>query len=278
LCYLRHGFQLNVRLRTNVIGSWHLLCFMKRAVKWMALRSEYAVSIRVLRGFFSALLITASSLACYSAHSAQSLESIQAAAEKEVRSQLPSTHGKYFVTAGRLDSRLQLADCASPLEASVPNNASTMAKATVGVRCAGPTQWTIYIPVTVEIEAPILVLRRALARRSPVEATDVELQTRRIAGNEAAFISDIGNLRGRRLKRALPAGTPLTANELVPDVLVKRGQQVTLLAASGPFEIRAQGQALADGGEHDRIRVQNMGSRKVVEGVVENASTVRVEL
>jgi len=76
----------------------------------------------------------------------------------------------------------------------------------------------------------------------------------------------------------LAAGTPLTANELVPDVLVKRGQHVTLLAANGPFEIRAQGQALSDGGENDRIRVQNVGSRKVVEGIVENSSTVRVEL
>ena len=132
--------------------------------------------------------------------------------------------------------------------------------------------------VTVEVEAPILVLRRPLARRSPVDQTDVELQTRRLPGIESAFISDVGNLRGRRLKRALPAGTPLTADELVPDVLVHRGQQVTLLATGGPFEIRAQGEALSDGAEHQRIRVQNVTSRKVVEGVVENSSTVRVDL
>jgi len=234
------------------------------------------VSTRLLRGFVVALVMTVSGLAHATS---QPLESIQAAAEKEVRSHLPETHGKYFVTANRLDPRLQLAQCASALEATVPNNTTAaFSKATVGVRCAGPTQWTLYVPVTVEVEAPILVLRRSLARRSPVEATDVELQTRRIAGSEAAFISDIGNLRGRRLKRALAAGTPLTADELVPDVLVRRGQQVTLLAASGPFEIRAQGQALSDGSENQRIRVQNMGSRKVVEGIVENGSTVRVDL
>ena len=236
---------------------------------------ECTVSSRVLRAIFALTALAAASLS----HAAvQSLESIQAAAEKEVRSKLPATHGKYFITAGRLDPRLQLAACASPLQASVPSNATMSAKPTVGVQCASPTQWTIYLPVTIEIEAPILVLRRSLARRSPVDAADVELQTRRMSGSEAAFISDVGNLRGRRLKRALPAGTPLTADELVPDVLVKRGQQVTLLASSGPFEIRAQGQALTDGAENQRIRVQNMSSRRIVEGVVENPSTVRIEL
>jgi len=194
------------------------------------------------------LLVMLAASACSAAlANTQSLESIQSAAEKEVLSQLPPTKAKYFVAAARLDPRLRLADCAAPLEASLPNNTSAGAKVTVGVRCTAPAPWTIYVPVTIEIEAPILVLRRALPRRSPVDMADVELQTRRLPGSESGFISDTGNLKGRRLKRALPAGSPLTADVLVPDVLVHRGQQVTLLASNGPFEIRAQGQALSDG-------------------------------
>jgi flagella basal body P-ring formation protein FlgA len=206
----------------------------------------------------------------------QSLDSIQAAAEKAVRLQLPDTRAKYFVTPQRMDSRLRLAACADPLEAFIANNAAPAARSTVGVRCPAQNTWTVYVPVSVEVEAPILVLRRALARRSPVEPIDVELQTRRLPGMASGFISDLGSLPGRRLKRALPAGTALTADVLVPDVLVKRGQQVTLLAMSGTIEIRAQGQALSEGGANDRIRVQNINSMKIVEGVVENSGTVRV--
>jgi flagella basal body P-ring formation protein FlgA len=62
------------------------------------------------------------------------------------------------------------------------------------------------------------------------------------------------------------------------DVLVRRGQAVTLLAQTGTLEIRAQGHALTEGGMHDRIRVQNANSLKVVEGTIENAGTVRVEM
>jgi flagella basal body P-ring formation protein FlgA len=65
---------------------------------------------------------------------------------------------------------------------------------------------------------------------------------------------------------------------LVPDVVVRRGQQVTLVAANGGIEIRAQGLVLADAGAADRVRVQNVSSLKVIEGVVENENVVRVGL
>ena len=206
----------------------------------------------------------------------QSLDSIQAAAEKAVRTQLPDSKARYYVTSNRMDSRLRLSPCADPLEAFIANHAAPAARSTVGVRCPSRNTWTVYVPVNVEVEVPILVLRRALARRSPVEPTDVELQTRRLPGIASAFISDLGSLSGRRLKRALPAGSVLTADVLIPDVLVKRGQQVTLVAMSETIQIRAQGQALGEGGANDRIRVQNVNSMKIVEGVIESAGVVRV--
>jgi len=99
-----------------------------------------------------------------------------------------------------------------------------------------------------------------------------------VPGNAATFLLDTNSLQGHRLKRSLPAGTALTVDMLVPDVIVRRGQQVTLIAATGPVEIRAQGQALTEGALDDRVRVQNLSSLKVVEGVVESDSVVRVGL
>ncbi|HEU4604024.1 MAG TPA: flagellar basal body P-ring formation chaperone FlgA [Steroidobacteraceae bacterium] len=205
----------------------------------------------------------------------QDLASVQAAAEEFVRAEF-SDSTKHYVTAARLDSRLHVQACEKPLHAFAPNPMSTTGKTTVGVRCEGASEWTLYVPVSVEVEVPVLVLRRALPRRSPVQANDVEPQIRRLPGSAANFITDVASLRGHRLKRALPAGAPLTIDALAPDVLVRRGQQVTLLASVGAVEIRAQGQALNDAGAYDRVRVQNVTSLKVVEGVVESASTVRV--
>jgi flagellar basal body P-ring formation protein FlgA len=207
----------------------------------------------------------------------QPLDTIQEAAEQFVRSQLPDGKAKHYVSATSLDSRLRLKQCDVPLEA-FSNTSDIAARVTVGVRCMAAAPWTIYVPVTIEVEVPVLVLRRALARRARVMLTDVEPQVRRLPGSAANFITDIASLQGHRLKRALPAGTAITVDALTPDILVRRGQQVTLIAAVGGIEIRAQGSALTEGGVQDRVRVQNVTSLKVVEGVVESDSVVRVGL
>jgi flagellar basal body P-ring formation protein FlgA len=207
----------------------------------------------------------------------QALDTIQQAAEQFVRSHLPDAKAKHYVSAASLDSRLRLKQCDVPLEA-FSNTSDIAARVTVGVRCTAAAPWTIYVPVTIEVEVPVLVLRRALARRARVMLTDVEPQVRRLPGSAANFITDIASLQGHRLKRALPAGTAITVDALTPDILVRRGQQVTLIAAVGGIEIRAQGNALTEGGAQDRVRVQNVTSLKVVEGVVESDSVVRVGL
>lgn len=252
---------------------WHYACFVPVNVNETTSVALNVITLRLLCGALAALLLTANANA-----GVQSLEAIQAAAEGFVRASLPENSARHFVTAGKLDPRLRLDECASPLEAFSQGAAATNARQTIGVRCPNANSWTLYVPVTVEVEVSVLVLRRPLARRARVEMTDVEPQVRRLPGSSAAFINDIASLQGHRLKRALPVGTALTVEMLVPDVIVRRGQQVTLIAASGPVQIRAQGQALTEGGAADRVRVQNVTSLKVVEGVVESDGSVRVGL
>jgi flagella basal body P-ring formation protein FlgA len=208
----------------------------------------------------------------------QPIEQVQAAAEAFVRAHLPASQAKQFVSAAKMDPRLRVALCDQPLQTFEQSTTALGERVTVGVRCASANTWTLYVPVSVEVEIPVLVLRRALARRAHVALIDVEPETRRMPGSAAVFIQDATSLQGHRLKRSLPAGTALTVDMLVPDVVVRRGQQVTLIAANGPVEIRAQGHALTEGGLSDRVRVQNMSSLKVVEGVVESDSVVRVGL
>lgn len=208
----------------------------------------------------------------------QSLQSIQAAAEAFVTNRLPPSKARYFTSAGSLDSRLRLAQCDTPLETFASSNTAIGARTTVGVRCTSPSPWTLYVPVAVEVETQVLVLRRGLPRRAPILAEDVELQTRRMSGALTNFITDASALQGHRLKRALPAGTPLTIEVLAPDLLIRRGQKVMLVAASGGIEIRAEGLALTEGALNDRVRVQNANSSRIVEGVVTGAGTVRVDL
>ena len=201
---------------------------------------------------------------------------LQRAAETLLRARVSTTGAEeIIVTAGAVDSRLRLPACTSPLDAFLPTGAQPAARTTVGVRCAAP-YWTVYVPVTIETNMRVLVLKQALARNAPVGSTDVEVQQRRVAGFPTTYVTDLTMLAGRHLRRAAPPGTALTVDLMAMDLLVKRGQRVTLLSSVGGIEVRAMGEAMGDATPDGRVRVQNLGSRKVVEGLAESADRVRV--
>ena len=208
----------------------------------------------------------------------ESIATIEAAAHSYVRSLLPPGGAETQITVLPLDRRLRLAQCGSPLTARLPVGTSLTARATVGVTCAGPTHWSVYVPVVVESRISVLVLRHAVARDARLTADDVAVETRRTAGIAAAYLDAVTELSGRTVRRPLPIGTALTVDMFAADTVVHRGQQVTLVAGAGAIEIRATGRAMMDAAAGARIQVQNLSSLTVVEGVVESADVVRVAL
>jgi flagella basal body P-ring formation protein FlgA len=206
----------------------------------------------------------------------QDVERIRTVAATYIEAQLqPQTAGaKLYVEAGALDARLRLPACEAPA-AFLPPGAKIGARTTVGVRCTVPG-WSVYVPVTVESELAVLVLRQPAARGAALTPADVESQVRRVPGFATLYLTSAESLAGRHLKTAATPGTALTAELLANDLLIRRGQRVTLVAATGNFEVRAQGEAIADASPSGRVRVQNLASLKVVEGQAESSNLVRV--
>lgn len=209
--------------------------------------------------------------------SIQSLEAIRAAAQSFITTQVPKqATGATQVNVGVLDSRLRLAPCADPLKAALPPSATFRARMTVAVSCTSGTTWTVYVPVTVDTQTSVLVLRRAAGRGERLTLEDVESQTRVISGTGDSYLTDPAELAGRTVKRPLGAGTALTADLMADDLVVRRGQRVTLLASVGSLEVRASGLAMNDAPAAGRVKVQNLSSNRIVEGVVETADVIRI--
>jgi len=210
----------------------------------------------------------------------QPLESIRAAAAAFIRTQLPESTQqggrKILAEAGYLDARLRLAACGGNLAVAQPPGSQWNARNTVSVSCSQGATWTVYVPVTLESETTVLVTRNPVIRGAQITAAQVEQQVRRVPGLAERYVTDVAGLAGRHARRNLPAGTVITGDALATNMLVKRGQQVTLLASVGGIEVRATGKALSDGGAAERVRVQNLNSARVVEGFVESADIVRI--
>jgi flagella basal body P-ring formation protein FlgA len=256
-------------------------------------RAVRDVALSIVRIAFIALLCTlaysiGASAAETQARAFQSLPAIRLTAEQFVRDSAPafvSANSKdaspqIIVNASDPDPRLQLSDCGTDLRAFTLNGAAISGRNTIGVRCADETlgAWTIYLSVNVEVERPVLVLRRPLPRDAHVSSDDVETQFRRVPGLGGSYPSDVVVLRDQHLKRATPAGSVLNGDLFARDLLVKRGQEVFLVFDVSGVAVRAPGLALADGGLSDRVRVQNRTSLKVVEGTIESGNLVRVGL
>jgi flagellar basal body P-ring formation protein FlgA len=81
---------------------------------------------------------------------------------------------------------------------------------------------------------------------------------------------------GRVARRTLVAGSLLSANDLVAQRLIRRGDSVSLVSRRGGVEVRVAGKALGDAGENERVSVENLSSRKIVQGMVAASGDVFV--
>jgi len=192
-----------------------------------------------------------------------------------VRAQLHGVAYEVRIQASGPDARLHLARCPSPLSTLPIGSSQFGAHTSVRVSCtAAGASWAVFVPVTIESQVPVLVLRQTQIRGTRLSAADVSTETRRVPGLGGAFLGDAAALAHRSLNRGVAAGTALTADLFDSDFLIRQGQAVTLVAAVPGIEVRAPGRALEDAREGAHVRVQNLASQKVVQGVVDASGLI----
>lgn len=190
----------------------------------------------------------------------QSVDSIRAA--------VLATVGAGEDAEATLDPALRMPHCAQPLEAR------RTSEATVEVAC--PSGWRLFVPVRVRRSQTVLVLSRSVASGDPITADVFTAQQRDTARIAGAAIARPEDAIGRSARRTLTAGSVLTAGDLVAPRLVHRGDTISLVSRQAGIEVRVAGRALADGGADERISVENLSSRRVVQGRVDATGEVIV--
>lgn len=205
----------------------------------------------------------------------QPLAAIRVAAEGAVRDQLDKSVQDVELEAVALDARLRLTPCSTRLAASTTPPRGTQARVQVRVSCATPAFWSVNVPVDLRRRTDVLVLRHAVARGESVGAADVSIQSRVLPGLASPY-ARLQDLTGRVTRRPLPEGAAITAEAFTPAFVVHRGQNVVLAVNTSGIEVRAPGIAMADAIPQQRVRVQNLNSLKIVEGVADTAGVVRV--
>ena len=159
-----------------------------------------------------------------------------------------------------LDPALRLPRCGAALVARVQGSNS------VEVGC--PDGWRLFVPVRVRRSQTVLVLIRGIAPGETITADAFVPETRDASRIVGAAVADPAQAVGRVARRRLSAGAVLSATDLVAQRLIRRGDNVALVSRRGGVEVRVVGKALGDAGESERVTVENLSSRRVVQGVV----------
>jgi flagella basal body P-ring formation protein FlgA len=231
----------------------------------------------VIHRFVAGGLALAVLLGCpLSAAATQSVDGVRDAAVNWLRANRAPPGSRMVLEAVPLDSRLKLADCARPLDASLPANRPLGARVSVAVHCPVPGGWTVRVPVKVQLFAPVLVTSRPLTRGDGLGPADVHTEERDVATLAYGYIADLEQAGGRALARPINAGTVLTPGMLAGRQAVRIGDAVSMEASVEGVVIRADGVALGAGDMGSRLKVRNASSGKVLDAVVRGPGVVAV--
>ena len=206
----------------------------------------------------------------------QSLPEISAVAEKYVLERTARSDQRVKPQAARLDPRLRLPSCDSQLEPFLRRGTALSARTVVGVRCNGSRPWKIYVPVEVVVTESVLIANKTLPRGHVLAATDLGREDRDVSRLTRGYLSSDDEAIGQRLKHQVMSGNIVTPSLLLADLVVKRGQSVTLVVRSNGVNINMEGKALMDGAVNQRIRVENVASARIVEGLVRSPEYVEI--
>lgn len=149
---------------------------------------------------------------------------------------------------------------------------------TVDILVDGKRERQTSVTVRVKVFSPVVTLVRAVARGQVLEAADLTVEERDLAGSSSSVVTDVNAAVGQRTMRPLPAGAVLRQSDLQVVPLVHRSSTVTILASRGRVTVRSSGQALEDGVFGQVIKVRPEHSREPVSARVSGEGRVEIAL
>lgn len=182
------------------------------------------------------------------------------------------------VTIGKLDPRLRLNKCDSPLDAFLPSGHHMTNMTTVGVKCNSNKPWTLYVPVKVRLQSEVVVANRPLARGEIISANDLSIAKKDLNLLRYGYFRTFDGLSGKRVKNSISAGRIITPKLITQPIVIKRGQAVNIIAKTKQVEVRMNGVAMQNGAVGEHIQVKNVSSNKIVHGVVTAGGDIKVTL
>lgn len=170
-----------------------------------------------------------------------------------------------------VDPALRMPACGQPL------TATALGPRMAEVRCPDAPGWRLTVPARVRREADVVVLTAPVRAGRVIDAAQLAVQRRDLAGGSGVGMADPSQVAGRIARRPLPAGAVVSAGDLADGAgALMRGDPVVLVSRAGGIEVRVGGRALGAALPGAVVAVENLASRRIVRGRVVGEGVVEV--
>lgn len=205
----------------------------------------------------------------------QSVSVIQDAVQSFVQASLDPA-GQYQISSAQIDPRLQLAACNENLDIFSQSGEIKPGRNTVGIRCPGVNNWTIYSTVAVKSFGQVLILTKQLSRNDRVSPEHITTELRDTSTLQRGYLTDAADILNQQATRVIPVGSVLYKSQFTAPTLIKRGERVSIQSGKAGLLITSTGVAMMDGTQGQQISVKNVSSQRIIQATVVNSGLVNV--
>jgi flagellar basal body P-ring formation protein FlgA len=206
----------------------------------------------------------------------QSVSELESLARSEAERAFPPLTERQRFAIGPIEPNLQLERCRQAVKAVLASPHHMQDRATVELRCPDPKPWHLYVQIRVIGTSSVAVAAHAIVAGTVLTAKDMRVEQHDISELPVGFLDDPAIAVGLTAGRPISGGAFLTNQQLLAAKAVQRGQTVTLVADVGGMSVRMTGKALNDGLVNQRVRVENLSSGKIVEGIARSEQIVEI--
>src|SRR5437868_10851248 len=163
----------------------------KRKAGFLPLFAACALRAAAKMGNMKQILFITALLLAKAASAAPRMEpaDLRQVAEQFLQVQTAGLPGKVTVSVGAVDPRLNLAPCPAP-EAFLMPGSRAWGKTTVGVRCAAPSPWTVYIQSQVSVLGSYVAAAVPLAQGQAIEEAQLAMMQGELTALPAGVATD----------------------------------------------------------------------------------------
>jgi len=142
----------------------------------------------------------------------------------------------------------------------------------------GKTLRRWYVSTDVKWMADVITLKEDISARAVLDSSMLMKERTDIAGLRGQSWQRASDVVGLKSLRSLRRGSVVLSSTFQRPPLMQRGDYVTILVEVGGLKIRVAGMALKSGNRGDRMLVQNVRSKQMLQSTVKDAHTVAVYL